>query len=160
MFTRRTPRAFVLAVAINACALAIGVTAAGAADGGNSINAHLCQQGGWQKLVTVTGEGFSNTGDCVTYAARGGVLSPIADFQAVCEERGGTFVPDLTTLEFLAESDLRGWACAWYIVDGVDADHLAESFNLLIAVCGEAGGALLYTPVPLDGVLAAFCVMP
>ncbi len=160
MFTRRTPRAFVLAVAVNACALAIGVTAAGAADGGNSINAHLCQQGGWQRLVTVTGEGFSNTGDCVSYAARGGVLSPIAAFQAICEEGGGTFVPDLTTLEFLAESDLRGWACAWYVIDGDDPSYLAETFNLLFAVCGEAGGAPFYTPVPFHAVLAVFCVAP
>lgn len=160
MFNRRTPRGFVLAVAVGACALVIGATAAGAADGGNYINAHLCQQGGWQKLATVTGEGFSNTGDCVSYAARGGVLSPIADFQAICEEAGGTFLTDLRNLEFLAESDLRGWACAWHIVDLDDADYLAETFNLLFAVCSEAGGSPFYTPVPMHGVLATVCVAP
>ena len=159
MFTRRT-RAFVLAVAVNACALAVGVTTAGAADGGNYINAHLCQQGGWQKLVKVTGEGFSNTGDCVSYAARGGDLSPIAQFQAICEEAAGTFVTDLTSLEFLAESDLRGWGCAWNVLDLDDSDYLGDTFNVLFAVCSAAGGLPIYTPTPFYGVLAVVCVVP
>jgi hypothetical protein len=41
---------------------------------GNSDNAHACQQGGWQNLVRQDGTGFSNTGDCVSYAANGGKL--------------------------------------------------------------------------------------
>jgi len=41
--------------------------------GGNSANAHLCQDG-WQSLLTSDGQHFKNTGDCVSYAAHGGVF--------------------------------------------------------------------------------------
>ncbi len=160
MFTRRTSRALALAVAVNACALAIGLTAAGAADDGNYASAHLCQQGGWQKLVTVTGEGFTNTGDCVSYAARGGFLSPMAQFQAICEEAVGTFLTDLNDLEFLAGQDLRGWACAWDAFGVEDEEKMVEAFNPLFAVCSEAGGAPFYTPTPFYGVWAVVCQLP
>jgi hypothetical protein len=55
-------------------ALVVGVATATAA--GNSDAAHACQQGGWQNLVRQDGTGFLNTGDCVSYAAQGGVLNP------------------------------------------------------------------------------------
>jgi hypothetical protein len=42
--------------------------------GGNSDSAKACQNGGWQNLVRQDGTGFKNTGDCVSYAAQGGVL--------------------------------------------------------------------------------------
>ncbi len=54
-------------------ALVIGVATA-TAGGGNSDAAKACQQGGWQNLVRQDGSGFKNTGDCVSYAAQGGVL--------------------------------------------------------------------------------------
>lgn len=69
-------------------ALAIGVIpAAGspktfADQGGNSAAAHACQQGGYATIVggmppsnTVS---FSNTGQCVSYAARGGQLFQVS----------------------------------------------------------------------------------
>jgi hypothetical protein len=62
---------FTLVVA--AATAAIMVPLAGA---GNSDNAKACQQGGWQNLVRQDGTGFTNTGDCVSYAAQGGVLTP------------------------------------------------------------------------------------
>lgn len=40
----------------------------------NSDAAKLCQHGGWQNQRTATGGSFSNTGDCVSYAAHGGIL--------------------------------------------------------------------------------------
>jgi hypothetical protein len=55
-------------------ALALSVGIGTAAAGGNSDAAHACQQGGWQNLVRQDGTGFKNTGDCVSYAAQGGVL--------------------------------------------------------------------------------------
>jgi hypothetical protein len=54
-------------------ALVVGVSTATA--GGNSDAAHACQQGGWQNLVRADGKAFLNMGDCVSYAAQGGVLS-------------------------------------------------------------------------------------
>jgi hypothetical protein len=42
--------------------------------GGTSVAARACQQNGWQTLVRQDYTGFKNTGDCVSYAARGGLL--------------------------------------------------------------------------------------
>jgi hypothetical protein len=62
---------FGLLLAAVSAALIVPVALAG---GGNSDNAKACQQGGWQNLVRQDGSGFNNTGDCVSYAAQGGVL--------------------------------------------------------------------------------------
>ena len=62
---------FGLLLAAVTAALIVPVALAG---GGNSDNAKACQQGGWQNLVRQDGSGFNNTGDCVSYAAQGGVL--------------------------------------------------------------------------------------
>ena len=43
------------------------------AGGGNSDAANACKQGGWQNLVRQDGTDFKNQGDCVSYAAKGGV---------------------------------------------------------------------------------------
>jgi len=58
-----------------AFALSIGVATA-AAGGGNSDAAKACQQGGWENLVRQDATAFTNTGDCVSYAAQGGALIP------------------------------------------------------------------------------------
>ena len=42
--------------------------------GGTSVAARACQQNGWQTLVRQDYTAFKNTGDCVSYAARGGLL--------------------------------------------------------------------------------------
>src|SRR5262245_48900035 len=72
-----------------AVALAVGVAAAMAAGqgGGNSANAKLCQKGGWQKLGTSDGQGFANEEACVSYAAKGGTLTPLPlpDLQLVVD---------------------------------------------------------------------------
>jgi hypothetical protein len=59
-----------LIVVAAATAIIVPVSLAG---GGNSDAAKACQQGGWQNLVRQDGTGFKNTGDCVSYAAQGGV---------------------------------------------------------------------------------------
>jgi hypothetical protein len=64
---------FGLLLAAVTAALMVPVAFAG---GGNSDNAKACQQSGWQNLVRQDGSGFKNTGDCVSYAAQGGVLKP------------------------------------------------------------------------------------
>ncbi len=63
---------FGLLLAAVTAALMVPVAFAG---GGNSDNAKACQQNGWQNLVRPDGSGFKNTGDCVSYAAQGGVLN-------------------------------------------------------------------------------------
>jgi hypothetical protein len=60
-----------LIVAAAAAAIMVPLALAG---GGNSDNAKACQQGGWQNLVRQDSTGFKNTGDCVSYAAQGGIL--------------------------------------------------------------------------------------
>ena len=57
--------------AVVAVGIAVPVAIAG---GGNSDAAKACQKDGWQGLVRQDGTGFKNTGDCVSYAAQGGVL--------------------------------------------------------------------------------------
>ena len=54
-------------------AMAMVGTAAGADPGGDSDAAHACQQGGYQSLVGANG-GFTNAGECASYAAQGGTF--------------------------------------------------------------------------------------
>ena len=78
--TRRTLVSTALLLLTSAaCQDAVGPTStmvAGAtlAKGGNSAAAHACQQGGYLTLFRLDGSAFTNTGDCVSYAAQGGVL--------------------------------------------------------------------------------------
>jgi hypothetical protein len=60
-----------------ALSLALGTTASGAMAGGNSANAKLCQKSGWTEWVTAEGTPFANAGQCVSYAAQGGSLTPL-----------------------------------------------------------------------------------
>ena len=54
-----------------------------AVGGGNSTAAHLCQDGGFQNIFRSDGSAFTNTGDCVSYAAHGGVLSEKITFSNI-----------------------------------------------------------------------------
>ena len=40
----------------------------------NSANARRCQRDGYKSLLTSDGENFTNVGDCVRYAAHGGIF--------------------------------------------------------------------------------------
>jgi hypothetical protein len=57
--------------------LAVNGTAS-AAPGGNSAAAHACQKGGYATLQGTDGTLFNNVGECVSFAAHGGTLEPIA----------------------------------------------------------------------------------
>jgi hypothetical protein len=63
------------AVLVMVSATLAGAPAATAA-GGNSDNAKRCQMNGWTQLVRADATPFRNDGDCVSYAAKGGVLMP------------------------------------------------------------------------------------
>src|SRR5579862_5430282 len=76
--TIKMNRIFKAILAVSALsAMAITLTAASNPDGGNSAAALLCQQGGYANLMRTDGTLFSNTGQCVSYAAHGGQLVPI-----------------------------------------------------------------------------------
>jgi hypothetical protein len=81
----------VLAFLVGAAAAA---APAGAAVGGNSANAKLCQRGGWLKLFRESdGSTFANQGECVSYGAQGNTIltEPPNAWKAACEQVGGTF---------------------------------------------------------------------
>jgi hypothetical protein len=55
---------------------AIVAAPAVAAMGGNSANAHACQQGGHEnRFEAETGDPFKNTGDCASHGAQGGATA-------------------------------------------------------------------------------------
>jgi len=83
----------VLAALVIACATLVAVPAGLAAKPGNSLNAEACQKGGWETLVRPDQSAFSDQGDCVSYAAKGGVLTAPATnvWEAACIQAGGTF---------------------------------------------------------------------
>jgi hypothetical protein len=77
---RRLLVAASLMITVVAACLTIGGLTGGAAyaaGGGNSAAAALCQKGGYANLMRTDGSLFSNTGECVSYAAKGGELKPI-----------------------------------------------------------------------------------
>lgn len=80
-----------------------GAAAAGAGQGNGQGGvkrqaAQACKQGGWRELQRADGTRFKNQGRCVSYAVRGGVLSPVVPGITI------TFVPsaDPTTCEATA----------------------------------------------------------
>jgi hypothetical protein len=101
-------RTRILLVACAALALSVGVSTAAAAGGnGNSDAAKACQNDGWKNLVrSENASVFKNTGDCVSYAAQGGTLSPKSRAQNDCESAGGTFSTDPATDVFGPRNNL------------------------------------------------------
>ena len=63
-------------LAVVVCAVAAGPAVA--AKGGNSDNAHACQQGGHEnRFEAETGNPFKNAGDCASHGAQGGTSSSL-----------------------------------------------------------------------------------
>lgn len=92
--TRRFSRLLGAGVAVALATMSISVIStqmAGAATAaGNSGAAHPCQQGGYVNYSTTTGATFTNTGECVSYAAHGGALVALPDL---------VLIPDCTTAD-------------------------------------------------------------
>jgi hypothetical protein len=64
------------AVAVAVSAVAVGPAAA--AKGGNSDNAHACQQGGHEnRFEAETASPFKNAGDCASHGAQGGATASL-----------------------------------------------------------------------------------
>jgi hypothetical protein len=74
--TRTRAAAVFVCLASVASALVFAGGALGS--GGNSANAKLCQQGGWQTLMDSSANAFGNEGGCVSYGAQGGAIYALA----------------------------------------------------------------------------------
>jgi len=106
------------------------------ARGGNAANAKLCRKGGWMTWVRADQTPFLNQGDCVSYAAKGGTLTPKSAAQASCEGLGGTFGTDPDSdLERLVPGSVTLWTCNQLSVSPVALEPLSVS-------CTDAGGTL------------------
>ena len=122
---------------VAALGLIFGVAAA-IAGGGNSNAAELCQDDGWQQLTRTDGSTFRNTGDCVSYAARGGILVAKSESQRDCEAAGGTFSRDVSTDRvgpFAFEVffwSCNGAALSSAQIEALDSDCEADFFGLPI----------------------------
>lgn len=82
---------FVTTMFISAAVLAAAPSVA-AAKGGNSDAAKKCQKNGWKEWVRSDRTPFKNQGECVSYAAKGGTLTPKASpAELTCTEAGGGF---------------------------------------------------------------------
>jgi hypothetical protein len=114
---------------------------------GNSANAKLCQHGGYQSWVRADQAPFVNVGDCVSYAAHGGILTtPTSGAQTRCESYGGTF--GNTILTFGSWPTIL-WTCnGWSWVSEVD---LQAKYGSLGTACLAGDG----TGYALRGVDAA-----
>jgi len=86
--------------------------------GGNSKAAHQCQHGGWKNLLRADQTRFKNTGACVSYAARGGTLTPKPAAQLLCESLGGVFA---------SGSGNTLWFCTY--------SYTNAAFNALVNQC-------------------------
>lgn len=78
-------------LAIAGIGVPVATAASASAGGGNSVNAQLCQNGGWQTLVRANYTPFTSEGACVSYGAQGGTPTPKSAAQLLCESLGGTF---------------------------------------------------------------------
>jgi hypothetical protein len=108
-------RKVVLAALVVACAVLVVAPAGPADNGGNSENAKLCQKGGYQDWVRADQTPFANVGECVSYAAQGGTLTPPTPptDRAFCAPAGALtfgqcFIPGVLDFDFDASSGPLG----------------------------------------------------
>jgi hypothetical protein len=91
-------RRFVLA------ATAMAALAVPAVSMANADTTAPCKQGGWQNLVRQDGTGFKNQGDCVSYAAQGGLLKQAEQAETLTATVGGD-TPYTHTFHILVDSN-------------------------------------------------------
>jgi hypothetical protein len=122
----------------------VGVSTAAADGGGSSDAAKACQKGGWQNWTREDGSPFTNTGDCVSYAARGGTLTraaqsqppPTTKAQLDCEAAGSVFSTDPSTNHTPYSGGFL-WSC--------NGTNLTSVFGPLYSDCSADGGNWLAT---------------
>lgn len=122
--------------------LGAGAAQAGEPNRGNSANAHACQHGGWKQLVREGGSSFANQGECVAYAARGGVLTrpdleepPLhRAYREACTGDGGLVYDDVYGVPVLG--------CSFVVVEV--GEHHPEATAAMQEICQTAGGAFIF----------------
>ncbi len=82
-------------------------TAAAAPTGGNSDAAEACQMGGYQSLARTESPrvAFTSTGECTSYAAKGGTLTPLQTSQ-----------PTITYTQEYRYEDADGVVCGVFLI--------------------------------------------
>jgi hypothetical protein len=131
-------------VALAALAAPVIGMASAYAGGGNSANAKLCQQGGWQIWARADHTPFASEEDCVSYAAQDGTLTPplTGTSQDACVGYGGTFaVGTLPTL----------WTCDGLPIDVSTAVQTARQADLFAHCKADAAPDLGLLGVSIDG---------
>jgi hypothetical protein len=131
-------------------AVAVSTVVAGpavAAKGGNSHNAHACQQGGHESLFEAeTGNPFKNAGDCVSHGAQGGESSSLQFLTSPtypCSASSGTCWGIVTGSGLRPQAD-------WFVIDlrsgsivargATDVDGSLPPTAVDLG-CGEGAGA-------------------
>jgi hypothetical protein len=105
---------------------------------GNSLNAKLCQKGGWQSFTDADGSPFRGEGECIAYAARGGELKAKVSLEGegACAALGGAFSTTVVTTAqavFLQNNSATlVWSC-----NGAPQPDTSE---LLLQACAADGG--------------------
>ncbi len=133
-----------------ALAAVVGVVAAGpavAAKGGNSDNAHACQQGGHEnRFEAEAGNPFKNAGDCVSYGAQGS-LPAVLVLDASPPAYGCSGATGSCWGTLLGEG-LQAKA-PWTVVDAFTQRQLASGFA---DTTGQVNAVLLDLPCEVDEV--------
>jgi hypothetical protein len=73
---------------------------------GNSLSAKACQKGGYVNLIGSTGQIFATQDACVSYAAKGGVLSPKLAAPTI----------DVSVCEYITFNVTQNSPLGWYAV--------------------------------------------
>jgi hypothetical protein len=132
-------RSMLLGVLVLIVALIAPLSAA-AAPGGNAAAARACQKDGYTQWTTADGLTFKNAGQCTSYAARGGVLTPV-------QKPVETLV-----LEFDMSWDVFGEGTLF-----IEGSGLAAGSQVAATLSGS-GSIVLGSPVAVADVDGAFFV--
>ncbi len=136
---------------------------------GNSAAAAACRNGGYVNWTDADGNPFKNEGDCVSYAARGGVLVPVATgpFSVAYSSIGSGVFRAVITGSGLEPSSLVRFSFVWpdrsvtveFTIDATGnvtftqdeqcLDANGDPMTSLTATGTPAGGVQTDYPLPL-----------
>ena len=131
------------AVAVAVSAVAVGPAAA--AKGGNSDNAHACQQGGHEnRFEAETARPFKNAGDCASLGAQGGASALLQLMRDTYPCAAGTCWGTISASGLDSQADVFVIAIGVPMGDIVFRGQADTSGNLMPTktdlVCGAGGG--------------------
>lgn len=128
-------------------ALALGALPA-FAGGGNSDAAHACQQGGYTHYSRADGTPFANTGECVSYAAHGGVLRP-KNTTAISTALFKSTIPagstDYDTATLTGATADAGGHVTYYVYSDPTCTTLAQTAGTVLVYNGHVPDSFITT---------------